>query len=82
MCGGWGGDTPTAGAPHRSVVSPYGLSIMAQLIPMWGLRAPKAPVLREREREREASGIHIAFHDLAPEVTRTISATFCLLRCL
>lgn len=46
-----------------------------------GAQGSKGPC-PEGEREREASGIHIAFHDLAPEVTRTISATFCLLRCL
>lgn len=63
--GVWAGGPLTAGVPQALVVSPYGVSSMAKLryLP-WG------------DTDRQGSGICVAFHGLAPEVTTTTDATF------
>lgn len=71
--GAWAGGTLTAGGtPQALVVPPYGLSSMAKLSGAQGSRG----AYPDGETDRQESGIHVAFHGLAPAVTTTIDASF------
>lgn len=61
-----------AGGPQALLVPPYGLSRVAKLSGAQGSRG----AYPDGETDRQESGIHVAFHGLAPAVTTTADASF------
>lgn len=70
--GAWAGGTLTAGAPRALLVPPCGLPSVAKLRGAQGSRGAHP----DGETDRQGSGIHVAFHGLAPAVTTTTDALF------
>ena len=61
-----------AGGPQALLVPPHGLSRVAKLSGAQGSRG----AYPDGETGRQESGIHVAFHGLAPAFTTTTDASF------